>query len=122
MGRPMLDDKLCSSCRIRKPKDQFHGTTKKSGHCKSCQATAQEERRKFLAAHLRANPCVDCQEADPVVLEFDHQGDKTDSLSRMVRNNVSLERLQQEIDKCEVRCANCHKRRTAKQFGWIHKV
>jgi hypothetical protein len=121
MGRPILDDKLCSCCKTRKPKDQFYGTTKKSGHCKQCQAEQQNARREFLATYLSSHPCVDCGESDPVVLEFDHQSDKTDSLSRMVRNNVTLARLQEEINKCDVRCANCHKRRTARQFGWIYK-
>ena len=124
MGRPMLNDKQCSRCRERKPKSEFYGKTRKSGHCKQCQALAQSERRKYIVEYLSNHPCIDCGEDDVIVLEFDHedQGAKAYTISRMVRNNFSLERLQHEIDKCVVRCANCHRRRTAKQCGWIHRV
>ncbi|KKM74976.1 hypothetical protein LCGC14_1394930 [marine sediment metagenome] len=27
--------------------------------------------------------------------------------------NYTLKRIQQEIDKCDIRCANCHRRKTA---------
>jgi hypothetical protein len=36
----------------------------------------------------------------------------------MTRGAVSLIRLQAEIAKCDVRCANCHRRRTAASLGW----
>lgn len=77
---------------------------------------------QFVWDYLRGHPCVDCGEGDPVVLEFDHKDDceKIASISDMVRQRFSLKRLEAEISKCDVRCANCHRRRTAKQFGW-HK-
>lgn len=66
------------------------------------------------------HPCMDCGEADPIVLEFDHKADsiKVESVTQMVMNNASWERITAEIEKCEVRCANCHRRRTAAQFGY----
>ena len=36
----------------------------------------------------------------------------------MVKRAVSLDTLKKEIDKCEIRCANCHRRKTAKQFNF----
>jgi hypothetical protein len=54
---------------------------------------------------------------DPIVLEFDHLSDKITAVSKMHRN-FTLEAVKLEIRKCEVRCANCHRRKTAKQFGW----
>jgi hypothetical protein len=72
---------------------------------------------RFVWNYLELHPCIDCGEDDPVVLQFDHQGDKTMKVSQMV-NHSSLERLSAEIAKCEVRCGNCHTRRTAKQLGW----
>ena len=62
--------------------------------------------------------CVDCGEKDVVVLEFDHLKDKTHNISNMIHDGYSLDRLVEELDKCEVRCANCHKRKTAKDRGW----
>ena len=72
-----------------------------------------ERNVRHVFAVLAARSCVDCGEADMCVLDFDHTGEKTGAVMRLARNEVSLERLQAEIDRCEVRCANCHRRRTA---------
>lgn len=69
-----------------------------------------------LAEYLLEHPCVDCGEADPVVLEFDHLRDKKHDISQM--DTYMWDTVLEEIVKCEVCCANCHRRRTAKQFGW----
>jgi hypothetical protein len=28
-------------------------------------------------------------------------------------------RVRAEIEKCDVRCVNCHRRKTARDFGWL---
>lgn len=65
----------------------------------------------YVLSYLAAHPCVDCGEDDPVVLEFDHvQTDKVASISDLVHKGYKLELIVAEIEKCEVRCANCHRR------------
>lgn len=76
------------------------------------------EYREFIWNYLQTHPCVDCSEKDPVVLEFDHLRDKLFDVSVLAKNGPSSKRLLAEIEKCEVRCANCHRRKTAKDFGW----
>lgn len=74
--------------------------------------------KKFLLDYLSSHPCVDCGESDPIVLEFDHvRGKKKKMLSQVTRLMWNLESIKEEISKCEVRCANCHRRKTAKDFG-----
>lgn len=76
-----------------------------------------ETNRRFVYDYLLENPCVDCGEADPVVLEFDHLPgcDKKYLLSLMVSGGYSIKTIRKEIDKCDVVCANCHRRRTAER-------
>lgn len=134
--------KICTRCKKEKPIEAFSKRTtgKPVSHCKECVNAAFREKyaenkdgfaeknrqrlpkyrkrnKQYMIEHLRNNPCVDCGEADIEVLEFDHiihgSGQKVTNL-----NACSLERLQAEIDKCQVRCANCHTRRTRRQFGW----
>ena len=70
-------------------------------------------RRNLNHVHglLAAGRCVDCGEADMLVLEFDHVGVKRGQISTMAWN-VSLEALQRELAGCEIRCCNCHRRVT----------
>lgn len=93
---------------------------------KYCKRVAQrtlnrtKENCAYVNQILSAKACVDCGESDPVVLEFDHIDPETkrDAISRMARKCYTLESIKEEIAKCEVRCSNCHRKRTAKQFGW----
>jgi len=71
-----------------------------------------------LLDYLKFNPCVDCPEIDPVVLEFHHVADKCHEIMRMVCACYAWARIEAELKKCIVLCANCHRRRTYKQFGY----
>jgi hypothetical protein len=77
--------------------------------------------RAYIKDYLKANPCVDCGEADPVILEFDHVRDKDFNISDATRKGVSINKLRDEIAKCEVRCANCHRKKTYERRGSTHK-
>jgi hypothetical protein len=70
--------------------------------------------RQFLWEYKESHPCVDCGEKDPRVLQFDHvRGDKKAGLSELAYSKkVNIEKLCEEIKKCEVRCSNCHLKRT----------
>jgi hypothetical protein len=76
----------------------------------------------FVKQYLLKNPCVDCGESDVTVLEFDHskqKGIKFKAVSSLMKARYPLEKIKEEIKKCEVRCANCHRRKTAVEFRWF---
>jgi hypothetical protein len=75
----------------------------------------------YLLEFFKLHPCVDCGEADPLVLEFDHLRDKTFAIGAGLpdRNWQSILR---EIEECEVVCANCHRRRTVKRSGTLRAL
>jgi hypothetical protein len=66
--------------------------------------------------YLAQHPCIDCGETNTMLLDFDHLGGKTDDVATMVVNGLSWTEIAKEIEKCEVRCANCHARRTAERI------
>lgn len=84
-------------------------------------AVRKTRNAQFVWDYLLNNPCK-CGENDPIVLEFNHIDPtvKSDNISDLVKKTHSIKSIQSEILKCEVMCANCHRRHTAKQFDW-HK-
>ena len=134
--------KICIKCEETKPFDKFSfRTTNKDGyqtHCKACAANYQKEwysenkkwrilqihqrqdrlrniNRIKLVTYLQYHPCVDCGESDPIVLQFDHVKGKERNISEMVSSGCTWNAIVLEIRKCEVRCANCHLKVTAKR-------
>jgi len=65
-------------------------------------------------------PCSDCNNRFPhYVMDFDHRDQltKLNKISNMVSQG-NWKKLKNEISKCDVVCANCHRERTAKSLGW----
>ena len=78
---------------------------------------AQRNGEAYIIQHLKSNPCVDCDEKDIRILEFDHielRSDEDVTVSSLIR---SFGRLKREIAKCQIRCALCHKMRTDIQLN-----
>jgi len=78
--------------------------------------------RGLLFAYLSDKSCIDCGEKDPIVLDFDHKDPDTKfkTVARMLAGHYSWDSVSKEAAKCEVRCANCHRRKTyvqLKSFG-----
>lgn len=62
-------------------------------------------------------PCLDCNIKYPTyVMQFDHvRGVKTIAIGSATARLKDIARLNEEIAKCEVVCANCHAERTFKR-------
>jgi hypothetical protein len=79
------------------------------------------KRTRFLLDFFKTHPCVDCGESDPVVLEFDHVRDKAFDVMQGFESR-NWQAILAEIAKCDVVCANCHRRRTCMRRGALRVV
>ena len=78
---------------------------------------ARREKTEQLLAYFATHPCIDCGETDPLVLEFDHVSDDKSFEVARAMSDKSWSTILDEIAKCEVVCANCHRRRTYRRRG-----
>lgn len=140
--------RICGRCKAEKSLEEFAWRRKARGqrdnYCRPCRTAYKHEhyarnrqryidsaarrterivaeRTAYLVSFLREHPCVDCGEGDPVVLEFDHLREKRFSVGQGIRDRPWKDVLN-EIEKCEVVCANCHRRRTSRRGGFIRGV
>ena len=140
--------KKCSKCKKDKPVNAFSFKKKaldiRQSQCKECtrlliknhynknrqyylnkanirNSELRLEINIYLRDFLSKSFCIDCGESDIRVLEFDHKGEipKLKAVSSLVRGRYSLEKIQEEMNKCEIRCANCHRKKTAIDFKWF---
>jgi hypothetical protein len=115
-------DNYCRPCRAAYKQEHYAANRRRyieSARRRKLRLTS--ERTDYIVAFLREHPCVDCGEGDPIVLEFDHLRDKKFSISKGLQDRPWPDVLD-EIAKCEVVCANCHRRRTALRGGFARAV
>ena len=88
------------------------------------QALRRQLAQEYVIDYLSKHPCIDCGEDDIIVLEFDHvdRATKEFNVSKAVRDGTKLPRLIEEINKCVVRCANCHRRKTYAEMGYTSRL
>jgi hypothetical protein len=119
--------KTCSKCKRELDLTEFPTKVKATGAlsywCKDCHREASREaqnrNRDYYRNWLATHPCVDCGDTDPLVLQFDHIEMRYSDRRKVVSGmGGTLKKLMAEIALCEIRCANCHVRRTRKQLGY----
>ena len=82
-------------------------------------ARRRAESQRRVLEYLLAHPCVDCGEADVVVLQFDHLRDKKFDVSAMISSGASWRRIEAEIGNasCVALTAITEKRLTSAAIG-----
>lgn len=102
----------CPDCQ-KEYTNQHYADNKEKRKAQIRQSTKDRAQRYYSRVNeIKSSVgCTDCGEKDPIVLDFDHLGDKTENVSKMIYGS-SWRAIETEIQKCEVVCANCHRKRT----------
>lgn len=134
-----MNTKICSKCEKELELDKFSFKQKAKGtrraDCKDCFSKLtkkhysnnkssyleygrrrREKAKEFICNYLSDKKCIDCDNSDIRVLEFDHiKTNKFSNIADMVRQAYSDNKILEEIKKCEIVCANCHRIRTSER-------
>ena len=130
-----IENWTCIKCNLNKSIKDFRRNKGKNASeiCKECLNKRHRELRALnpekekvsikklkdrvrkIVNEFKNSPCVDCgQIYEFYCMEFDHLNNKTLSVSAMITRHWKIERIKEEIAKCEVVCVLCHRLRTIK--------
>lgn len=114
-----METKVCTKCKRELPIDDFNWRDKKRGtrrsECKYCHTehmrNAYDTKKNFISEIKSQISCQKCGENKEYVLDFHHidRKNKENTIARMTSNYYNLNRIMEEIEKCIVLCANCHR-------------
>lgn len=109
-------DVVCANChRLRTQRRQAARPMVASGTSRSLPRKREAWRAQArLLAELRDRPCMDCGETfAPCAMDFDHRDPSTKqaAVTRMI-GRAGTARILDEVAKCDIVCANCHRLRT----------
>jgi hypothetical protein len=110
----------CLRCRKCKRRDDLDYYRRNKSTYRKREIKYQTEKKTFVNTLKNNTPCKDCgilYPNEPWLKEFDHLHSKTKMVSDIVRNG-SMSGIKKEIEKCDIVCLICHKRRTAMRAKW----
>ena len=99
---------------------KHHQRTKKKKRKQQNQLKDKRQHLVLEEMQRRGGKCAKCGFSDIRALDWHHldPNDKVNSISEMVRDRVSMDKLQAELDKCELICANCHRIEEQRLGNW----
>lgn len=133
--------KKCSHCRVEKPDEDFALKSRKTGRrtsiCKPCyklyqrkhykenkeqyyaRNQRQREKARKVLADFKSVGCKYCDEQERVALDCHHTKGDGSNERRVgkLANTGQTKQLKKELKKCEVVCANCHRKLHAGLLG-----
>lgn len=70
------------------------------------------EIKRWIRNYKNNLKCSRCSENHPATIDFHHvnKGTKDSEIAHFVAEGYSINRIREELDKCEVLCANCHRK------------
>ena len=82
--------------------------------CRDCYRKTKDililRRYQWINTYKQKRGCVRCGINNPVVLDFHHRNERTKEFGvAAFRREVGFKKLQNEIEKCDIMCANCHR-------------
>lgn len=116
-----METKICTKCRRELPLDMFNWRDKSKGtrraDCKECHSSYMKQKyqeNKNIVGEIKSSQgCAKCGDTRPYVLDFHHLDPTTkiERVAKMVSNhyNANNKEIQEEIAKCVILCANCHR-------------
>lgn len=112
---------FCKACRPSYMKQWYDKeTSQRREVANASRNIKRSEYRAKIKEYLRNHPCIDCGNSDIEVLEFDHKDASTKlfAIGENITKGLGWDRIFTEMKKCDVRCANCHRKKTRRQLGW----
>jgi hypothetical protein len=75
-------------------------------------AKRKKKIKNWLEEYKKNLKCFSCGESHPATLDFHHKNkhEKEKSICYLVVNGYSVNKIINELNKCEVLCANCHRK------------
>lgn len=109
-------DEIAQTLGISKSTVAYHCSDTYKKKVKKRMHDRRSYMNRLIQEKKHYHPCADCGQKYPYwVMQFDHLGDKAFTISDCKKHHVSKERLLEEMEKCDIVCANCHAERTHKR-------
>ncbi len=114
----------CTDCKVElSSENAYRKGLRLNSRCKSCfnrYCTERWKRRKQTAIEAKGNKCFDCQQTFPYsVYDFHHLDPSSKDMDWHDMRLTSEATLSEELSKCVLLCANCHRIRHHNQRSTI---